>query len=209
MIPLINTSTSKISADKISILDGKVSIPKQYLLEYTFLDNTSVLVISGSLIEGIGTPHSDIDCIVICDKRPTARDIQSHEHAFITDGNYKHISNNESVHNTTNFLDDSSIHIDADYITFTELNNIILKIEEAYTHVTSDQRYLYDPILSNTENNIVHRSLTGHTLKNEHTFLYLKSLIPIEKHIYIAHREKFPVFYAFQDVQGCWQSGNL
>lgn len=206
---LISTSKSKISTDEISVLDGKICIPKQYLIECTFLDDTSVLVISGSLIEGIGTPHSDIDCIVICDKRPTARDIEPHEHAFITDGNYKHIRDNESVYNTTNFLNDSSIHIDADYITFSELNKIILKIEEAHTHVTSDQRYLYEPVLSNTENNIIHRLLTGHALKNELTFSHLKSLIPIEKHIYIAHREKLPVFYAFQDIQGCWQSGNL
>lgn len=207
--PLISTSKSKISEDNICVLDGNVCIPIKYLIERTLLKKNSILVISGSLIEGIGTPHSDIDCIVICDERPSASDIESHKHALITDANYRYITGSEGVHNTTDFFGDSSIHIDADYITFDEVNRILLKIENAYHQVSNDQRYLYEPVLSNTENNVIHRSLTGYALKNEHTFFKLRSLIPVEKHIYIAHREKLPVFYAFQDIQGCWQSGNL
>ena len=207
--PLIITSTSKISKDKICVLDGAICIPIKYLIERTLLKETSTLIISGSLIEGIGTPHSDIDCIVICDERPSASDIEFYKHALITDANYRYITGSEDVHNTTDFFGDSSIHIDADYITYDELEKIILKIENAYSQVANDQRYLYEPVLSNTENNIIHRSLTGYALKNEHTFYKLRSLIPVEKHIYIAHREKLPVFYAFQDIQGCWQSGNF
>lgn len=209
MTPLIKTSTSKISNNEISILDGKISISKKYLLERVTLKSTSILVISGSLIEGIGTAHSDIDCIVICEERPTANELKSSEHALVTDINYRYITGGEAVHNTTDFLGDTSIHIDADYITFSELDAIILNIEKVYHQVANDQRFLYDSVLSNTENNVIHRSLIGHALTNEQKFRQLKSCIPVEKHIYLAHREKLPVFYAFQDIQGCWQSGNL
>lgn len=209
MNALIKTSISKISDNEISILDGKISIPKSYLREKVFLEETSILVISGSLIEGIGTIHSDIDCIVLCDQRPKANSIANCEHAFVTDINYHHINQDEDVHNTTDFYGDTSIHIDADYIIFTELEEIIRKIEIAFTEITADQRVLYGPILSNTENNVIHRSLIGHALENEENFSHLKKKIPLEKHIYVAHREKLPVFYAFQDIQGCWQSGNL
>ncbi|NVZ25623.1 hypothetical protein HX881_08715 [Pseudomonas gingeri] len=209
MKALINTSKSSLSEDSVSILDGKISIPKKYLRDKVILESTSILVISGSLIEGIGTIHSDIDCIVICEKRPKASDVEPNEHALVTDINYRYITGNEGVHNTTNFYGDTSIHIDADYITFAELDTLILKIEKTYEQVAHDQRFLYEPVLSNTENNVIHRSLTGHALENEEIFRELKSRIPIEKHIYVAHREKLPVFYAFQDVQGCWQSGNL
>lgn len=209
MTPLIKIAESKVSESDILILEGKISIPKQYLLERAFLKNTSILVVAGSLIEGIGSIHSDIDCIVMCDQRPTAIDIESRKHALVTDSNYHCITGGEGVHNTTDFFGDTSLHIDADYITFDELRKITLKIDKAYHQVTNDQRFLYEPVLSNTENNVIHRSLTGHALTNEQKFNQLKSSLPIEKHIYLAHREKLPVFYAFQDIQGCWQSGNL
>lgn len=151
MNALIKTSISKISDNEISILDGKISIPKSYLREKVFLEETSILVISGSLIEGIGTIHSDIDCIVLCDQRPKANSIANCEHAFVTDINYHHINQDEDVHNTTDFYGDTSIHIDADYIIFTELEEIIRKIEIAFTEITADQRVLYGPILSNTD----------------------------------------------------------
>ncbi|MGJ7518632.1 hypothetical protein ACSFE6_30360 [Pseudomonas baetica] len=209
MTILIRTSQSKISDNEISILDGKISIAQSYIRERTSLKPTSVLVISGSLIEGIGNIHSDIDCIIFCEKHPQANEIKDSEHAFVTDINYRHITKEEDVHNTTDFYGDTSIHIDTDYITYSEFNEIIKKIECAFDEITSDQRFLYTPVLSNTENNIIHRSIIGYALANEEKFKELKSQIPIEKHIYIAHREKLPVFYAFQDIQGCWQSGNF
>ncbi|WP_241494437.1 hypothetical protein [Pseudomonas asplenii] len=167
------------------------------------------MVVSGSLIEGIGTIHSDIDCIVLCEKRPTAREVEKSEHALVTDINYRYIASDEDVHNTTDFYGDTSIHIDVDYITFSEVYEIIGKIESAFDEIVGDQRVIYDPILTNTENNVIHRALIGYALENENRFNNFKSRIPLEKHIYVAHREKLPVFYAFQDVQGCWQSGNL
>lgn len=209
MTTLIKTSQSKIFDNEISILDGRISIPKNYLRERAFLESTSILVISGSLIEGIGTIHSDIDCIILCDQRPKVNNIKNSEHALVTDTNYHYITQDEEVHNTTDFYGDTSIHIDADYITFSELDGIIDKIEKAFEDITYDQHFLYGPVLSNTENNVIHRLLIGHALENENKFNRLRSEIPLEKHIYVAHREKLPVFYAFQDVQGCWQSGNL
>ncbi|WP_030132600.1 hypothetical protein [Pseudomonas sp. QTF5] len=209
MTTLIKTSQSKIFDNEISILDGRISIPKHYLRERAFLESTSILVISGSLIEGIGTIHSDIDCIILCDQRPKANNIKTSEHALVTDINYHYITQDEEVHNTTDFYGDTSIHIDADYITFSELEGITDKIEKVFDDITYDQHFLYRPVLSNTENNVIHRLLIGHALENEKKFNRLKSEIPLEKHIYVAHREKLPVFYAFQDVQGCWQSGNL
>jgi hypothetical protein len=206
---LIKTAKSKITHDEIIILDGIISIPKSYLRKKAFLEPTSILIISGSLIEGIGTIHSDIDCIILCDERPKACNIKDIEHAFVTDEDYRHITKNEKVHNTTDFYGDTSIHIDADYITFSEIEDIYKKINKAFDEVISDQRFLYNPVLTNTENNIVHRSIIGHAITNEEKFDSIRAQIPLKKHIYIAHREKLPVFYAFQDIQGCWQSGNL
>ena len=209
MTALVKTSSSKITDNEISILDGRVSIPKDYLRTRAFLENESVLIVSGSLIEGIGTLHSDIDCIVFCEHRPKAEAIQKIEHALVTDMDYHHITREEEVHNTTDFYGETSIHIDIDYITFREFDNIIKNIEETFNDIASNQRVLYGPTLSNTENNIIHRTLIGHPLEKKEKFYQLKSKIPTDKHLYVSHREKLPVFYAFQDVQGCWQSGNL
>lgn len=206
---LVKTSQSKISDKEISILDGGVTIQKNYLRDRVLLEDTSILIVSGTLIEGIGTIHSDIDCIVLCNERPKANDVESSQHALVTDINYHYVTQNEEVHNTTDFYENTSLHIDTDYITFAEVDEIIVKINKAFDEITSDQRFLYSPILLERENNVIHRSLTGFALANEGAFNKLKAMIPREKHIYVAHREKLPVFYAFQDVQGCWQSGNL
>ncbi|MDO7898599.1 hypothetical protein [Pseudomonas citrulli] len=209
MSKLIKTYQSVFFDNKISILDGKISISKKHLRERALLEEASILVVSGSLIEGIGNIHSDIDCIIFCNQRPTARSIRNKEHALVTDINYRHITEGEYVHNTTDFYDNTSIHIDVDYVTFADFENILIKIEKKFDEITSDQRVLYGPVLSNTENNVIHRSIIGQALVNPENFNHLKSRIPLEKHKYLAHREQLPVFYAFQDVQGCWDSGNL
>ena len=99
MTALVKTSKSKISDNEISILDGKILIPKDYLRERAFLESTSILIVSGSLIEGIGTIHSDIDCIILCEQRPKANSIENCEHALVTDINYHYITEDEEVHN--------------------------------------------------------------------------------------------------------------
>ncbi|MNM55544.1 hypothetical protein D3C81_666840 [compost metagenome] len=206
---LIKLAKSKIKKNEISLLDGTATISKNYLRGRVQLAEGSVLIVSGTLIEGIGTAHSDIDCIVFCDQRPKANDIEANEHALVTDINYHFLTSNEDVHNTTDFFGEKGLHIDTDYITFNEVSDIITKIETAFDEISSDQRFLYSPVLLERENNVVHRSLTGHALANEPRFRELKNQIPRDKYIYVAHRERLPVFYAFQDVQGCWQSGNL
>ncbi|MFF7109034.1 hypothetical protein [Pseudomonas sichuanensis] len=206
---LIKTHNSNIDKESISILNGTITIPKQYLRDRAHIEDGSTLLVSGTLIEGIGTTHSDIDCIVLCDKRPTAYDFRETQHALVTDINYHYLTRNDEVHNTTDFYDHSGLHIDTDYITFAEVELIIEKIETAFDAISLDQRFLYTPVLVERENNVIHRSLTGTALVNTSRFDVLKKSIPREKYIYVAHREKLPVFYAFQDVQGCWQSGNL
>lgn len=206
---LIKLASSDVGKDEISILNGAVVIPKRYLRGRVCLEAGSILIVSGTLIEGIGTAHSDIDCIVLCEERPKAEDVKSSEHALVTDINYHFLTKNEEVHNTTDFYGESGLHIDTDYITFSEVEDIISKVEVAFEEVQSDQRFLYSPVLLERENNVIHRSLTGFALAEEKKFESLKGRIPRDKYIYIAHREKLPVFYAFQDVQGCWQSGNL
>ncbi|PYB84550.1 hypothetical protein [Pseudomonas fulva] len=206
---LIEVKKSDIGPSEISILNGEVVIPKRYLRERVRLEKDSILIVSGSLIEGVGTIHSDIDCIVLCNERPKADDLKSCEHALVTDINYHYLTENEEVHNTTDFYGESGLHIDTDYITFLEVTSIVSKIERAFNDIQSDQRFLYSPVLLERENNVIHRSLTGFALVEEEKFEALKKSIPRDKHIYVAHREKLPVFYAFQDVQGCWESGNL
>ncbi|CAI8948175.1 hypothetical protein [Pseudomonas soli] len=207
--PLIKVCKSQINEDTLSILDGEIVIPKHYLRARAHLEDGSSLLVSGTLIEGIGTAHSDIDCIVLCDKRPTGDAFRETQHALVTDINYHYLTRNDEVHNTTDFYGQSGLHIDTDYITFSEVESVIKKIETAFDEIVSDQRFLYSPILLERENNVIHRSLTGTALVNADRFDALKKNIPRDKHIYVAHREKLPVFYAFQDVQGCWASGNL
>ncbi|WP_166365523.1 hypothetical protein [Pseudomonas akapageensis] len=206
---LIKTTTAKINKDEISILDESIKIPTQNIVQNVHLNSNSVLIVSGTLIEGIGTIHSDIDCIVLCEERPKADDVAHQGHALVTDINYHFLSKNDEVHNTTDFYGVEGLHIDTDYITFGEVDDVILKIEKTFHEIVSDQRFLYSPALLERENNIIHRTLTGCALVNQSRFHDFKSRIPVEKHLYVAHREKLPVFYAFQDIQGCWQSGNL
>jgi hypothetical protein len=206
---LIKLAKSELSDKSISVLNGAVVIPKSYLRERVYIDSDSILIVSGTLIEGVGTTYSDIDCIVLCNERPKADDVKPSEHALVTDINYHFLTKNEDVHNTTDFYGESGIHIDTDYITYSEVERIIEKIGFYFEEVSSDQRVLYTPVLLERENNVIHRSLTGCAIVNEERFERLKSSIPREKYIYVAHREKLPIFYAFQDVQGCWQSRNL
>jgi len=209
MNTLIKTHNSSITENEIIILDGEVTIPLDYLRSRCTLESTSTLIASGSLIEGIGTIHSDIDCIVLCEARPKANDVTASNHALVTDINYHYLRQNSEVHNTTDFYGTSGLHIDIDYITYTEVHEIIKKIHTSYNEVTKDQRFLYSPVLLERENNVIHRTLTGHPLFNTPLYSELRSRIPKDKHTYLSHREKLPVFYAFQDIQGCWQSGNL
>lgn len=48
---LIKLASSEVGENEISILDGAVVIPKRYLRERVRLEEGSILIVSGTLIE--------------------------------------------------------------------------------------------------------------------------------------------------------------
>lgn len=192
----------------ISILNGSVKIPLSYFQDKSHASNGDTVVVSGTLIEGIGNAHSDLDGLVLCHARPKISSIPSDAHVSMSDESYNPNAADAELHNTYDFYGDSGIHVDFDYILFSEVERLICKINDAFDDLKSDQRILYDPIMTTKEDRFIHRLRIAVPVVNPGIFEALQARIPFDRFRYVSARELQANFYYFQDVQGTWMAGD-
>ncbi|MEP4710256.1 MAG: hypothetical protein ABJ007_10135 [Pseudophaeobacter sp.] len=190
----------------ISILDGSVKIPMSYFEEKSHVSDGDTVVVSGTLIEGIGNSHSDLDGLVLCNQRPKIATIASDAHVSMSDEAYNPNAADAELHNTYDFYGDSGIHVDFDYILFSEVERLISKINETFEDLITDQRILYEPIMKTKEDRFIHRLFIAVPVVNSDTFTSLRARIPFDRFRYVSARELQANFYYYQDVQGTWMA---
>jgi hypothetical protein len=202
----VNGNNLMEDLDYVDILNGTVRVTRESILAKAHYKSEDIVLLSGTLIEGIGNAHSDLDCLVICNRRPRISELKR-TNALVADAAYAPLTQDGEVHNTTDYFGRSSIHIDFDYITFEEIAELLARIETLYRDLREDQRILFDPLLGTKETRIFHRLVIARAVRNAAAFAPLRCRLPIHAFCYIAFRECLPDYYTFKDVQGAWNAG--
>lgn len=200
--------------DGIQILDGSVTIPVEYLLNKSYLAEDDIVLVSGTLIEGMGNIHSDLDIYVICNKRPDINDHDIGEHVAITNKADELITpqTGGQIFSTYDYFGDDGLHIDIKYITKDEIRTIFDDIHREFharTEETNIFYVMYDSYLSYEALKLIHRLGVGMALVGEAEWLSMLEDFPNKEFRFNLFHQFIIDYFIFKDIQGAYISGNL
>jgi hypothetical protein len=176
----------------------KLSIP-EILRGVPFAEN-DVVVVTGTLIEGIGTPHSDIDVYVICDKLPTSDQIPQGTHMATRDPQGR-------VTQIFDYLDDHGLAIDIEYWTKDTVNQKIAYIDQRFRHLCKSSFTVLTGI-DGTTSDLLHKLSVGLCVNEPEQFQNIMSKFDRRQFCYIQYRSSCGALWDLRDLQGYWKTGD-
>lgn len=160
------------------------------------------VVLAGTIVEGIGNPHSDFDIYVICNSRPIYQPGMSVTSWFEGESGMQPAPG-EPIYAIHDYYNDIGTHIDVQYWTYDEVARLIAKIDSLYG------KALVDPsaqvrAFSGPESDLIHRLLSGKPLARMEQYEQWRSNLPRDRYCYLAYRAQASLFWDFKDILGAW-----
>lgn len=183
--------------DKLQFLNGALSVDFNEVMTKINSHPEEIVILSGTLVEGIGNCYSDLDIYVITDELP---EITSH-------GKHNYISSYGSKIKTyyDNFGEDG-LGFDVEYFTFEEVKNIIKKLEKLYLEARSHTK-IFRKTLDIDESDALHKIIIGHVLQGEEHLntIFDKPKIK-DKLSFLNYRNVVGGYPEFRDIMGAYIS---
>ncbi len=172
-------------------------------------DSRALAFASGTLIEGIGNPFSDIDVYVVRDRLPRTGDLD-------LSGNFRVIGKDrrilhdgvvgEQVYLVHRLIPESHVKIDIEFRTFADVSSIIRTIEELFDYAIHNL-VLLTRYMNYREEDFIHRILVGVPIANPVAFGELRRAISAEQYTYLCYRWNASDFSVLIDLLGAWRAG--
>lgn len=171
---------------QIPILKGRFAIDVDWLLSMCRSSPSDLVLVSGTLIEGIGNAGSDLDVYVIADNLPRrGRFANSSFYTEILDGDGHLILENDEdgqVHALYFYHPTIGIHVDVKFLTQEKLDAIFSEIRSASDSLLNDDNIFYTtaPLsFGYDDSQIIHRILHSVCVSGSSEFASLKDSIPL------------------------------
>ncbi|MFS8184751.1 hypothetical protein ACMG4P_24780 [Pseudovibrio denitrificans] len=180
-----------------AFLDDSIRMKSSEILERSMAQSNDIVILSGTLVEGIGNKHSDIDMYVICDTLPKKK--------AIGDRNYLGVINGDEVRAYYDYLSQGSFGFDVEYFTRTEILSMLTEVESLYQEAFKSTKILRQT-LSKEVDDALHKIHVGVTLQGGEE---LERIIPPNiwhKLQFIQYRNKLGGYPEFKDIMGAWIS---
>ena len=188
-------------ADKtFSYLDGALVISAEDILKKAAVKDDDIVVLSGTLVEGIGNRHSDLDIYVICKEKPSAEAIGGR--------NFVGLSQDGNVGQIYDYLDDVGFGFDVEYFTFDEIEALKAKIDAFHARACSSSKILR-PRLELAEDDAIHKFHVGTVLQGKDAFARLLPPSTFEKIAFVMYRNRTGGYPEVKDMMGAWASGDI
>jgi hypothetical protein len=176
-----------------------------------------IVVISGSIVEGMGNLFSDIDVCVICEELPVVNQMKGSSNfmVLVNDENLsfrekmvpiQKINNQPDadmrpVENTYRHVDDLGTRADVDYVTREHFEELMSRIHKEYVACGENYNFIETQI-SRFDLRYVHRILTGVVCAGESSLeKVLQKNIAMELS-YVLFRSNLTSYSDFQDIIG-------
>lgn len=195
---------------KIPILQNTRQIEYSKVEPCLHLNADDSVVVGGTLVEGIGNSHSDLDIYVIAQERPKYGAITPHNHAFVHRRDMKMcVDPDEELFMTMDYYPDSAMHVDVEYWLYSELVAIGNKIRESFESAQTHSDMCYEEFaFSRVEKLLIHRLLTGCRVKGEQGVID-EAILATEKHYsYLLYRTVANNYWCFKDIVGAYLDDN-
>ena len=189
--------------DIVPILNGKLNLDIAQILSDIHVEPGDIVVLGGTLIEGIGNPLSDLDLYVLTPERRKFGAIKDHNHAFYHRPGFDLCDDDDDeVFLTMNYYE-GSIHVDVEYWSFEELEEIVDKMNRFYQGLLTHTDCCYETPANAQISNMLHRLFTGIVIYGDGT--YLENVLSAQfrqSYCYILYRYFANFYWRFRDIVG-------
>jgi len=184
---------------QISALAGKLKVPLGRLLERAHITANDIVLIAGTLIEGIGTPCSDFDVYIIKEARIRPDELPPN-------CSHRYMTNNGEVVVTYETLPETNIGVDIEYKTTSELKNAIKDVSQLYNYLR--QRAKFSGTKGDHEQ-LIYRAFHAIPVQNADAFRSLIGNLKAHEVCFNAYRRSAFSYPYFRDIVGCWRQGDF
>lgn len=199
------------SASVIRLLNGRVLLPHSFIFEHAYCRKDDVVIVAGTLIEGIGNLYSDIDVYVITNRLRRLHEIDTSRHHRVVSTGRQILKNGMAdcdvllIHTV---IPESSIKVDIEYCTFTAVEMLINRVNILFNQAR-ESLILLVKVMSEREESFIHRVFHGMPIKNVTLYETLVEKLDKTKYCYLLYRWKASDFSILIDLLGSWQNGEL
>jgi hypothetical protein len=182
---------------------GLDPIPEDAVWRKIHLRDTDTLVLSGSLVDGSGTPSSDLDFCVIAEEADDRFDRQTfprHEHM-------RYYTSGSRVKGSFDYLPDSLLGVDVEYRTIAEVLAMLDAHDSLYAHLRSRARKSSSFASTPIDFRLISRLTYGVVLQDR-GFEAVRKRVNAQEIAFTAFRTAVGSYPDFRDLVGMLAQGD-
>ncbi|MFC7308236.1 hypothetical protein ACFQVC_28950 [Streptomyces monticola] len=164
------------------------------------LVDSDILMLSGSLVDGSGTPSSDFDFSVIA----KSKDTRFHRDTFPREAHMRYYTSGERVKASFDYLPGTLLGVDVEYWTVEEISRMLASHAQLYSHLTRRARKSSSFAASSVDFRLLSRLTYGVPLANAAEFEKLTEELRPAEIAYTAFRTSVGSYPDFRDLAGMW-----
>ncbi|MCS0635802.1 hypothetical protein NX801_09010 [Streptomyces sp. LP05-1] len=188
----------------LAAVNGLDEFDEAEVLARIHLADGDILLLSGSLVDGSGTPSSDFDFAVIAPEK----DERFHRDTFPRADHMRYYTSGDRVRASFDYLPDSLLGVDVEYWTVREISDMLAAHGRLYAHMRSRARKSSSFAASAVDFRLLSRLTYGVPLANAAGFEKLASDIRPGEIAYTAFRTAIGSYPDFRDLAGMWAQGD-
>lgn len=183
-----------------SYLEGALVITAQDIFDRAVVREGDIVILSGTLVEGIGNRHSDLDIYVICEEKPSSAEIGGR--------NFVGLAPDGNVGQIYDYLDDVGFGFDVEYFTFDDIGALREKIDVFHRRALSTTKIMRQRF-ELAEEDAIHKLHVGTVLQGAEKFAALLPSATFEKCAFVMYRNQTGGYPEVKDMMGAWASGDI
>jgi hypothetical protein len=188
-----------------------LTVDPQFILRNCYAKDGDIVVVAGTLVEGIGNYRSDIDVYVIAEDYPRSStiDLSQHHRVLSTERDIVRSGmTDRDVLLIHTVVPGTSVKVDVEFKRISDLKDLFAKIKEVFNYA-SKNLILLTKRLNERDEILVHRLLNCIPLQGETQLKRLLTGISRDEYLYIAYRWVASDFAILLDLAGAWEANEL
>lgn len=182
-----------------SFLGGRLEMSWNEIIDRVKPEPDDIVILSGTLVEGIGNKHSDIDAYVITKTLPTTNKMGKHNYLGCHDGR---------VRQYYDYLENQGFGFDVEYYTPAEINEMIAEVETLHALARTSTKILRKKLAWSVED-ALHKFHIGECLTNSDAYARVFPSGFWKKLSFVQYRNRIGGYPEFKDIMGSWGSGDF
>ncbi|MER5868387.1 hypothetical protein [Streptomyces sp. NPDC002044] len=188
----------------VAAVTGMDDFDEESVLAKIHLADDDILMLSGSLVDGSGTPSSDFDFCVIA----RSKDERFHRDTFPREQHMRYYTSGDRVKASFDYLPHSLLGVDVEYWTAEEVSALLASHARLYAQMRTRARKSSGFAASAVDFRLLSRLTYGVPLTNAAAYAELTAAVRPGEVAYTAFRAAVGSYPDFRDLAGMWAQGD-